>query len=128
MSTDATEALGRVLVADDQEVARLVCSDMLRHLGYEVTAVGGGQEAIDRFRADPDAYACVILDLTMPEIGGDVASRAIREIRSEVPILLMSGYDPASVDRPGVKAGVAFLKKPYRMNDLQEALAAAMDR
>lgn len=120
---------GEVLLADDEEMVRKVAARVLRHLGFTVVECADGQEAVERFAADPDRFRLVMLDLTMPRRSGDDALRAIRRIRADVPALICSGHTAEGID-PALTAlpGVSFLQKPYEVTALgltvREALSA----
>ena len=132
-STDTWRSTGVVLVADDEDLVRDVADTMLRQIGFEVVAVPDGREAVQAFAADPHRFDLVLLDLTMPIMSGSEALQAIRQIRPDVPVLIMSGYNEQ--DTPvGLDGGqpVAFLHKPFSLltlrDRLHEALGSVSDR
>jgi PAS domain S-box-containing protein len=111
---------GTVLVADDEEPVRGVAAHMLESLGFRVVLAADGQEAVARFRADPFAYRLVLLDLTMPRLGGEEVFRELRQLRPDVRVLLMSGYTEQEVTTRFAGQGLAgFLQKPFQMATLQ---------
>jgi signal transduction histidine kinase/CheY-like chemotaxis protein len=115
---------GTVLVVDDEREVREVLSEMLEIFGFEVTAANDGIEALDIFRASPDAYSAVILDLAMPRMGGAETLQAIRAIRPDIPVILCSGYDEDHALKGDSSS--AFLQKPFKLstliNKLEEVL------
>ena len=115
---------GRILlVEDDDEVAALV-SEMLRQLGYEVTRAASAAAALGAL-ADGRAVDLVFSDVMMPGgMNGVELAREIQKRRSDVPILLTSGYSGAAV-HAAKEAGVRILSKPYRIYELAAALDAA---
>ncbi|MBR1138021.1 MULTISPECIES: response regulator [Bradyrhizobium] len=115
---------GRILlVEDDDEVAALV-SEMLRQLGYEVTRAASAAAALGAL-ADGRAVDLVFSDVMMPGgMNGVELAREIQKRRSDVPILLTSGYSGAAV-HAAKEAGVRILSKPYRIDELAAALDAA---
>jgi signal transduction histidine kinase/CheY-like chemotaxis protein len=119
-------AIRRVLLADDEKVLRMVIRKRLEFHGFEVTDAADGQEAIDIFTEDPDAIDCVILDLSMPRRSGEEVYRALREQRSDIPVILMSGFDEDEVARrfDGAQV-VATLQKPVAADELLAALRKA---
>jgi CheY-like chemotaxis protein len=118
---------GRVLVVDDEVVIRDLTTDILEERGYEVLLAASGEEAIQRVVSEGDRLDLVILDLIMPGMNGIETLRRIREVRPEVRVLLSSGYRPetlqSEVERSDV---VGFVQKPYRVNDLLQAVRAAI--
>jgi two-component system, chemotaxis family, CheB/CheR fusion protein len=105
---------GKILVVDDEELVRNMARFTLERYGYDVEIACDGREAVEKFAARPDAFAAVLLDLTMPVMRGEDALIAIRQLRSDVPVLVSSGY--AEVDAMARFADLApagFLQKPY---------------
>jgi two-component system, cell cycle sensor histidine kinase and response regulator CckA len=116
----------QILVVDDEPIVIAAIKEMLELDGYAVTTAHGGQEAIDLFRAKPDSFAGVILDMTMPRLAGVDVMHQLRTIRPDVRIILMSGYErsrAAQLDQQPT----AFLQKPFRSEDLLDAVAKLRD-
>jgi PAS domain S-box-containing protein len=117
---------GTVLLVDDDLTVRGVVSQMLRHLGFQVMTATNGREALSTFKTHPEV-ACVILDLTMPEMGGEEAFRELRNIRSDVPVIMSSGYNEQEVTQRFVGRGLAgFIQKPFTTAKLRSALSSAL--
>ena len=132
-STDTWRSSGVILVADDEDLVREVADTMLRQIGFEVVAVQDGREAAQAFAADPNRFDLVLLDLTMPIMSGTEALQAIRQVRPDVPVLIMSGYNEQ--DNPAGGDGgpaAAFLHKPFSLltlrDRLHEVLGSVPDR
>jgi len=81
-----------ILLVDDEEVVIDVAGQLLKKLGYHVIEAGSGREAIQLFRKQCDKIDMVILDMIMPDIGGGEVYDRIKEIDSQVKVLLSSGY------------------------------------
>ncbi|HEX7088379.1 MAG TPA: response regulator [Vicinamibacterales bacterium] len=115
---------GRVLLVDDEEAVRGIARRVLERGGFDVVEAENGEEALARFREQPDAVTAVVLDLTMPGLGGEATFHALRCARPDLPIVLSSGYaqDGDAFDN------VAFLAKPYRPAELVDAVKAAIER
>jgi two-component system, cell cycle sensor histidine kinase and response regulator CckA len=115
-----------VMVVDDEDLVRDVLARMVEDLGYSVIAVADGAEALavaDRAEVALDA---VILDLTMPAMSGRAVLAGLRSRRPDVPIVLCSGYDRER-DAAAV-SGDAFLRKPFRLEELEKILAELTSR
>ncbi|MDA9411699.1 response regulator [Bradyrhizobium sp. CCBAU 45384] len=114
---------GRILlVEDDDEVAALV-SEMLAQLGYEVTHAASGAAALGAL-ADGRTVDLVFSDIMMPGgMNGVELAREIRRRRSDIPVLLTSGYSEAAVHDAEL-AGIQILPKPYHIEELAAALKA----
>ncbi len=124
----SARAKGTVLFVDDEPEVRKVAERMLRRLGYEVLTASGGQDAIRSFVEHRARIACVVLDLTMPDLDGGQVFRALRELCPEVKVVLTSGYtDQEVAERFGNGGLSGFLQKPFGLADLERALGAARD-
>jgi len=116
-----------VLVADDEEVVRRAARRALERAGFEVLEAGDGRDALARFGAEGGRVACVLLDLTMPGMGGEAALAAIRAQGAEVPVVLTSGFsdrDEASAEALDPRVG--FLPKPFGPSELVAAVRRAI--
>jgi PAS domain S-box-containing protein len=113
---------GRVLLADDDPAVRASVTRLLRHLGLEVTSTDDGEEAVAEFERRPNDFDVVLLDVTMPRMGGLEALERIRARAPELPCVLCSGYSDRDVAIPEGKQ-LAFLAKPYSMQDVQRCLS-----
>ena len=110
---------GHVLIVDDEQSVRAVAGTLLKRRGFNVTEAGNGLHAVQLFEADQYGYSLVLLDLTMPGLGGEATFNALRELRSDIPIVLMSGYNEQEVSRIFENRGLAgFLQKPFRADQL----------
>ncbi|WP_028138010.1 ATP-binding protein [Bradyrhizobium japonicum] len=115
---------GRILlVEDDDEVAALV-GEMLGQLGYEVTRAASAAAALGAL-ADGRSVDLIFSDIMMPGgMNGVELAREIKKRRSDIPVLLTSGYAEASVHE-AQRAGVQILAKPYHIDELAAALSTA---
>jgi PAS domain S-box-containing protein len=119
---------GTILVIDDEDVTRQAARAALQKTGFEVLLAENGQAGVDLFREQSGRISLVILDLTMPVMGGEQAFDLLRAIQPKVPILLASGYDETdAVARTADKDFAGFLQKPFDVNRLTEAVASALE-
>jgi CheY-like chemotaxis protein len=118
---------GCVLVVDDEETVRSTATLMLRKLGFEVVERSDGSQAVDAFRAEPDRFALVLMDLTMPRMSGDQAFTEIRRVRPDLGILLMSGYNELEATSRFTGQGMAhFIQKPFEFEQLSKAVQSML--
>lgn len=118
---------GRILVMDDEKHIRDIAAEMLSRIGYRVTTVIDGAEAMELYREameSGDPFNAVIIDLTVPGgMGGKETIQKLKEIDPEVKAIVSSGYsnDPIMADfkRYGFRGVVA---KPYRIRELIKTL------
>ena len=115
-----------VLVADDETPVRTVARRMLEHVGCRVIEAADGQEAVERIETIP-AIDAVLLDLTMPRIGGTEAFGLMRQHRPGLPVVVTSGFSAAeAAGRFGADKPDAFLQKPFAAEDLFARLSLAL--
>jgi PAS domain S-box-containing protein len=117
---------GTVLVIDDDPDVRRMTVSSLEALGYHPLEAADGPSGLALMDgAAPDA---LVLDFAMPGMNGAEVARAVWARRPGLPIVFVSGYaDTAAIESvAGDKAGV--LRKPFRLDDLQQALSAAFGR
>ncbi len=115
-------ATGTVLLVDDEESLRRTTRRLLERAGYAVIEARDGLEAVERFREDAARISAIILDVTMPVMGGAEAFGRIREIAPAVPVVVSSGYDEQDTASTFTGPNVEFLQKPYRPDGLLEAM------
>jgi PAS domain S-box-containing protein len=116
---------GTVLVVEDEEGVREVVGRMLERLGFQVLQAADGVDAIHLFDQHEGTVAAVLLDLSMPRMGGQETLHRLRQRSADLPVVLMSGYTEQEVaakilDRAG--GAVGFLQKPFLPDDLSSVL------
>ncbi len=125
-STDVSGS-GNLLVVDDEAMVRNLARFALEHCGYTVELAQNGEEALHAFAARPDAFAAVILDLTMPVMAGEDALDRLRQVRADIPVLLSSGFsEEEALKRFQGKGLSGFLQKPYTATALARKIKQAL--
>jgi len=118
-----------VLVVDDDDVIRSLTRDMLEQSGFKVICAEDGMAAVERLRADPFRVDAVLLDMTMPKLSGEETYRLMLEVRSDVPVIVASGYsEQDAMDRFRGPRPAGYLQKPYRIADLKVTIAQVCGR
>ncbi len=117
-----------VLIVDDDEVLLETAVDTMKSLGINTDQAGGGLEALGMIKhreQEGKNYDIVIIDLKMPDIDGIETIRRIRdEVKSNVPILLISAYSWSDVEEQAKEAGVnGFLTKPLFRSTLYDKIS-----
>ncbi len=114
---------GLVLVVDDETSVRTVVKRLLESAGYAVITAADGEEGVEVFRAHHPHVRAVILDVTMPRMGGEEAFRRLRQIDPDVRVILSSGYSEQEATSQFAGKGLAgFLEKPFRAEALFECV------
>jgi CheY-like chemotaxis protein len=114
---------GRVLVVDDEPSVRRATARILDLLGFEPVQAGDGREAVEIFRRAPASFVLVLLDLAMPILDGVQTSAELRQIRSDLRIVFMSGFNEQdSIIRFSAEGVTNFVQKPFDMEALRKTL------
>ena len=116
-----------VLLVDDEEMVRDMAAAMLTRLGFSVLEAKDGVEAAEVFRQRQDEIRFVLCDLTMPRLNGWETLTALRKLSPDLPVILASGYDKAHVMAGDhTELPQAFLGKPYKLKELDDAIRQAL--
>ena len=123
MESGSWRGSGTVLLVDDELTVRVTTGRMLESIGFTVLTANDGREGVERFRAGGADIRAVLLDLTMPHLDGEAAFRELRELRPDVRVLLMSGYNEQEATSRFIGKGLAgFLQKPFKVETLRARL------
>jgi PAS domain S-box-containing protein len=116
-----------VMIVDDEPTLVALAEEMLAGLGYEPVGFESSVMALQAFRGKPERFDAVLTDEAMPDLVGTELAGEIRLLRSDVPIILMSGHGGASLALRAQAIGVKeVLHKPLQRVDLAESLARAL--
>lgn len=109
------KSTGTVLVVDDEETVRNLADAVLSQHGFDVLLAEDGQQALELFSHRKDRIDVIVLDMSMPRLDGHQVLSEIRRQKSEVQVILSSGYSEDVVrQRLEVEGEIGFLQKPYR--------------
>lgn len=118
----------RILFVDDEIPIAKLGKLSLEQLGYGVTAETDPTRALERFKANPEAFELIITDMTMPKMTGDTLAREVTKIRPNMPVLLCSGLGDKETKEKALKSGVkAFIDKPTDKGKLARTVRAVLD-
>lgn len=118
-----------ILLVDDETALVRLGEEMMAELGYEPVGYSSSEAALESFRNAPDRFDAVLSDEAMPGMTGSELAVRIREIRPDIPIVLMSGFtSPALVARAREAGVVEVLAKPILSRDIARCLASALQR
>jgi CheY-like chemotaxis protein len=114
---------GRALIVDDEEHVLKVTAELVQSCGMKAELARDGYEGIDLFRSHPADFDLVILDMTMPRLSGEETLQLLREIRPDIRVLFMSGYNRREVVATlGGPGELGFIQKPFSLESLREQL------
>jgi signal transduction histidine kinase/CheY-like chemotaxis protein len=120
LSSPRAVASQLALVVDDEPMVRAVATRILRGMGLSVVGASDGAEALEVFAARGDEISVVVLDMSMPVMGGAEVFRELRKT-SRVPVVIASGFASQTETQALLASGNAcFLEKPFRVESLRE--------
>lgn len=122
-----TESDAIVFVVDDNSSVREALTSLIRSVGLRVETFGSARE----FLASncPDSPACLVLDVRMPGLSGLDLQRELAEADIHIPIVFITGHGDIPMSVRAMKAGaIEFLTKPFRDQDLLDAISQAVER
>ncbi len=118
----------RILVVDDEPDIVVMITQLLEHSGYDVVAKNSSVEALKTFHIDPEDFDLVLTDMAMPIMTGEELAKQIKEIRPDIPIILITGYSDYVDSERAAKLNIAdFLMKPVTRADLNKSIRKALD-
>jgi len=113
----------RVLFIDDERLLAELGAKMLAPLGYRVTTKTSSWEALEEFRKDPFEFDLVITDQTMPRLTGAQLAKELLHVRTDVPIILCTGFSESISQEQAREIGIReLLMKPLALKDLAETI------
>jgi len=126
-SSKATNAAPIVFVVDDDAAVRDALSSLFRSVGLRVELFGSAPEFLQREL--PDVAACLVLDIRLPGVSGLEFQAQLAKAKIQIPIIFMTGHGDIQMSVRAMKAGaVDFLTKPFRDQDLLDAIAKAIQK
>lgn len=118
----------RIFLVDDETMIIDSIQTILQNLGYSVTPFSDCRKAFNYFRKNYNDYDVIITDYTMPYMTGIELTRCIKSIKSDIPVILSSGYINRNLEEAAVDAGVTqLLKKPVMTRELAVLLRKVLD-
>jgi PAS domain S-box-containing protein len=120
---------GLALIIDDDAGVRAAARRIFAAFGFETLEAENGRLGVELFSRRVGEITVVLLDMTMPDMTGEETFRELRRVRSEVPVILTSGYNEVEATSRFTSKGLAgFLQKPFGPADLAATLRVALGR
>lgn len=121
------EEAGLVHIVDDDTSLRTALDSLFRSVGMSTRQYGSAQEFLDA--EHPEQPSCLVLDVRLPGRSGLDFQTQLLELKNPIPVVFMTGHGDISMSVRSMKAGaVDFLTKPFRDQDMLDAVAAALDK
>jgi PAS domain S-box-containing protein len=118
----------KIMLVDDEASIAAIGKEMLSRLGYQVKAGTDPLQALEVVKADPKQFDLVVLDMTMPQMTGDRLAKEILKIRSDMPMILCTGYSEKMDEKRAEALGLkAFVMKPMTMIEIATTVRKVLD-
>jgi CheY-like chemotaxis protein len=117
-----------ILFVDDEPEITFMGKKMLENLGYKVTIKGDSISALDDFKNNPEKYSLLVTDQSMPHMNGTELASAMREIRPELKVIIITGYsDNLSGEALSVNGISEVILKPMILDDFSKVIRRVLD-
>jgi PAS domain S-box-containing protein len=118
----------RILLVDDDEDNLEIGRSILERFGYRLTTSSSSHQALTFFHRSDQSFDLVILDLSMPYMGGLEAISVLKAHHQDIKILIASGYGADAIVQEAIAAGaLGFVRKPYQLADLVQTVRRILD-
>jgi CheY-like chemotaxis protein len=120
---DARAAPSRILVVEDEDMIQMLLCSQLEDMGFEVEITGSAAAAKNKLALLRGQVSGAIVDLGLPDASGDSLVRELRVLYPELPIVISSGYDQATLrGKFSSEQSIEFLSKPFSAEQLEAAI------
>ena len=118
-----------ILFVDDEKSIVKMLQRMFERLGYKVQTATTPEEALERFRSNPDHFDLVITDMTMPKMTGVKLSEKLMDIRKDIPIIVCTGHSALVDEEKAKELGLAaYIIKPIDMQETAQIIRKILDK
>jgi CheY-like chemotaxis protein len=116
-----------ILLAEDDDVLRILTRNMLLRFGYTVMEASNGAEACDLARKQVGPIHLLLTDVVMPGMNGRELAERLAQERPDLTIVYMSGYTGQGVGQGILPSGCNFLAKPFHRENLARKIREALE-
>lgn len=110
------------LIIDDELPLREIICEALKLMNIDTIAAEGGKQAIQIIKT-LDTLDLIVIDMNMPEMGGEETYQQLSKYFPETPVIFMSGYDMEEwLEKMNLENANCFLKKPFRISDIHQVI------
>ena len=129
LAKEILKGYGTILLVDDEDMIIDVGKELLKKMGYKVLVTKSGKAAVELYEANKDEIDLVILDMIMPNMGGGDTYDKLKEVDSDIKVLLSSGYSVDGQATEILERGCnGFIQKPFNMIDLSQKIRKILDK
>jgi DNA-binding NtrC family response regulator len=117
-----------ILFVEDEKSIADMTGYILGRLGYKVETKMNPVEALELFQSKPAHFDLVITDLTMPHMNGVKLSENLKKVRTDIPIIICTGYGSLIDEKKATKLGIAaYIMKPIVMSEIAKTIRKVLD-
>jgi len=128
-ASPAYQGTETLLIAEDEELARMFMKRILENAGYKVIEAADGEEALEKFREKREDISLVLSDVIMPKKNGMQILEEVTRLKPGVKMMFSSGYAADLLNERGIfKEGIDLITKPFMKEDLLRKVREALDR
>jgi len=118
-----------ILFVDDEESIANMTGKILERLGYQIEVRLNPVEALELFKARPDSFDLIITDMTMPQMTGAELTKKLKEIRSDIPVIICTGHSAIINEEKAKHLGInGFVMKPVFQLKIAKAIRDVLDK
>ena len=118
-----------ILFIDDEKALVNLGRQILGRLGYSVISRTSSSEALELFRKNPNQFDVIVTDMTMPNMTGIDLAKKLMKIRSDIPIILCTGFNEKIDEAKAMEMGIsAFVMKPIIMRDIANKIREVLNK
>jgi PAS domain S-box-containing protein len=118
-----------ILFVDDEPAFVDMTKTMIERMGYRVTALKDGREALKAFISDPGSFDLIITELTMPDLPGNALAEAVLAVDPDMSIIICTGYNEMVSLEKAREIGIReFVKKPVSKKEMAQAIRRVLER
>lgn len=119
----------RILLVEDDIPLAAAEKELLEGLGYKVTAMKCGVEALEIIKAVPDRFDIIITDFTMPRMTGVQLTQKIRAFGTTIPVILCTGYSEVITEQEARELGIGdIIQKPIDLDKIAQSIRRLLDK
>lgn len=118
-----------ILIVEDEEVIRDINKKLLEKYGYKTLSAASGEEALTIYSQQGSVIDLVLMDISMPGMGGLKCLKKLRQLDPAVKVVMASGYLPEGASKESLNSGAAsFVAKPFRQDEVLRVIRQVLDQ
>ena len=116
-----------ILVIEDEKIIRNLVKRILKKYGYNVLTSSDGKKGLEVYKENKDSIDIILLDLTMPEMSGQMVFEEMLKIDPNVKVMISSGHGEEETRKGILSLAKGYVKKPYKIDELARSIRSILD-